>query len=103
MKIEPEKKFIESHLQWRLHPGITVEQIEEALPGISDQGLSADAKVHHHWAFLADDQECSIWDYRDMPWSAYGPPEVFEALGLEVIGGIEDYAKAVTLLNEVRA
>ena len=102
MRIEPERTPIESYIQHRLHPGITVEQIEAALPGIRDEGESWDKKVAHHWAFIADGQECAVWDMRGLRWSAYGPPEVFAALGLEVIGGADDFERAWNLAREVR-
>lgn len=101
MKIETPSKFVESHLQHRLHPAITVEQIEAALPGILDEGESGDGKATHTWHFMADGQGCGIWDMRGLRWSAFGPKEVFNALGLEIIGGIEDVMKALELSREV--
>lgn len=100
MRIEAERKLIESYLQHRLDPRITVQQIEAALPGIRDEGASWDRKVEHHWAFQADDQECAIWDMRGLRWSAFGPKEVFEQLGLEVIGGPDDFEKAWNMARE---
>lgn len=102
MRIEKPRKFIESYLQHRLHPGISVEQIEAALSAsVDDEGDSGDGKVTHHWCFLADGQECAIWDYRGLRWSAFGPAEVFVALGLEVIGGVPDVTRAIDLNREV--
>lgn len=103
MKIEKPTKPVESYLQHRLHPRLTVEQIQAALPGIEDEGASWDGKVKHHWEFIADDQRCAVWDMRGLRWSAYGPREAFAALGFEVIGGEQDFAKAFQLAQEVGA
>lgn len=102
MKIEKPTKFIESYLEHRLHPRISVEEITALLPGIKDEGESGDGKVTHHWSFLADGRECAIWDYRGLRWSAYGPQYVLERLGLSIIGGLNDALRALELAKEVR-
>ena len=100
MKIEKPTKFIESYLEHRLHPALTVEAIQAALPGIEDEGESGDGKVTHHWSFVADGRECAIWDFKGLRWSAYGPREVYDALGLEVIGDAMDGVKAWALQEQ---
>lgn len=86
MKIENATGFTESWKQWSLDPKLTPEQIGAKLPGVVDQGESFDGKATHYWDFFADDQPCSIWDYRGKPWSGFGPREVFEQLGLTIVG-----------------
>lgn len=100
MEIKQPDDFIQAHLQWRLDPRITIEQIEAVLPGIQDDGASADGKNDHAWWFLADTKECGIWDMQGVRWSAYGPKEVFEQLGLANIGGPEDYAITKQIMQE---
>ena len=100
MEIKQADDFIQAHLEWRLDPRITIEQIEAALPGIEDEGESADGKKDHAWWFLAGSHECGIWDMRGLRWSAFGPREVFEQLGLTVVGGPDDYAITKQIMQE---
>ena len=86
MRIENGNSFTKSWKQWSLDPDLTPEQIDAALPGVLDQGGTEDGKVSHTWDFFADDRPCSIWDYRGRLWSAFGPREVFEQLGLTIVG-----------------
>lgn len=92
MKITQPAHFIESYLQHRLDAAITVEQINAALPGIEGHEASDDGKAEHHWAFLADEQECAIWDYGRARWSAFGPIEVFNQLGLRIVSSVGEPA-----------
>lgn len=63
--------------------GYSSAEIEKILgfpPNIKDDP----DKVKYSWGFLADGQQCGIWDYKgshkDNYFSAYGPKEVFEKL-----------------------
>lgn len=70
-----------TYKQWSL-AAVPVDTVSQLL-GFRPNGLpSCDGKVTAEWNFVADGQPCSIWDYRGARWSAYGPREVFEALGL---------------------
>lgn len=70
-----------SHKQHSLKP-IPVGQMRITLAGVPDAGKSGDGKCQHTWRFLADGQECAVWDYKGERWSGYGPKDVFERLGL---------------------
>lgn len=80
--------YMPSHKQLSLHEEITPEQIT-ALVG-QEKGPSSDGKCKHQWEFFAATygasgkivHPCSIWDYKEARWSAYGPQEVFIELGL---------------------
>lgn len=72
---------IMTHKQWALAP-VAPEVISTALGILSDRSGSSCGKVSIDWEFLADGHPCYIWDYCGRRWSAYGPREVFEALGL---------------------
>lgn len=85
MRIENGSSFTESWKQWGLDPNITPEQIDAALPGVERQEESDDGKVTLAWDWFADDRPCSLWDYRGKRWSAFGPREVFEQLGLTIV------------------
>jgi hypothetical protein len=84
MSYRPTGEFVQSYKQWALDPSISVRAINKALTGIEDKGRSSDGKCTHHWDFVADDKHvCSIWDYKGARWSAFGPREVFEAMGIK--------------------
>ena len=85
MIITKRLEFVGTHKQHSLDPDLTIEQIEAALGGIESSGPSADVKCLYEWDFYADGHPCGIWDYRGSRWSAYGPREVFEKLGLSVV------------------
>lgn len=84
--IEPAEGHFGSHLQHRLDRALTPGEIGERLLGLpeceDDEG-----KVEHSWRFYAsldngESQPCAIWDYYGVRWSAFGPIEVFERLGM---------------------
>ena len=61
---------------FRLSSSLTKTQIEQILgfePNVKDDPY----KVKNSWGFKVDGMHCGIWDYKGLPWSAYGPEEVF--------------------------
>lgn len=86
--IAPAKRFIPSHKQWGLSDTLTPKDISYFLKRkVRQEPRSSDGKVKHCWDFTVDGQECSIWDYYGVRWSAYGPREAFDKLGLRVFPG----------------
>jgi hypothetical protein len=61
---------------------LSLEAVRSALPGITDRGASGDGKVTHQFRFLADGVACSIWRWKGIFWSSFGPRDVFVKLGL---------------------
>lgn len=81
MKIENCTDFISSHKQHSLDHRLTRLDIQAKLGTHVIETQPGD-KVKHQWDFYADGKECSIWDYKGAKWSAYGPIEVFQKLGM---------------------
>ena len=75
--------FISSFKMWSLDRTLSVERIGEMLPNVRDQGTSADGKCTHTWDFTVDGAECSIWDYKGLRWSAYGPEAALRSIGFD--------------------
>jgi hypothetical protein len=79
--------YVPSHKQHSLPESLTVEQITEATKTEPKLG-SGDGKCEHTWTFYAAEGYtdppvvCQIWDYKGGRWSAFGPREVFESIGL---------------------
>jgi hypothetical protein len=79
--------YVPSHRQHRLPESLTVEQITIATKSEPKLG-STDGKCDHTWTFYAQENfadvpiVCQIWDYKGSRWSAFGPREVFESIGL---------------------
>lgn len=78
------RKWVSSHKMWSLDSSLTPRDISAALRRKIRQQPRTDSKVKHRWEFLVDGVECAIWDYYGTRWSAYGPREAFEKLGLTV-------------------
>lgn len=72
---------ISSYKMWSLDPTLTMNDIKAKLSGVVNLGRSGDGKSTNTWKFIADGKECSIWDYKGVRWSGYGPKEVFVELG----------------------
>lgn len=82
--------YMPSHKAFSLSTDFTPEQITE-LTGVKPKNPK-NGKVKHQWEFYAkfyvgeDFTEitlpCSIWDYYDSRWSAWGPALVFREMGL---------------------
>ena len=81
--IKARSSFHSTHKQWSLDPSLTKAQITKILGVQPDSG--GDGKVKANWDFYANGAPCGIWDYYGAKWSAYGPREVFEALGMAVV------------------
>ena len=82
MKIEDAfNEFFSSHKQHSLNPRLSRLDIQTKLGSNVTEDQPGD-KVNHEWRFYADGAECAIWDYKGTKWSAYGPWEVFEKLGM---------------------
>ena len=45
-----------------------------------DAGPSFDGKVTIQWDFTVDGVPCSIWDYRGVRWSTWGPSHILARL-----------------------
>ncbi len=88
MQIRPSEPFAGSHRQVKLRPRLSYLVVEQSFPTpIPDVGLEPASDCDHEYFFeaLLDGQwvPCAVWrmDYRS-DWSAYGPRQVFEHLGL---------------------
>lgn len=83
MKIQNRTEFVSGGKDWSLNGQLSVRNINSLLGGkVKDIGVSADGKSTHEWMFYADGKPCQIWDYKGVRWSASGPREVFEELGM---------------------
>lgn len=82
--VKPAIKWVASHKMWSLDSSLTPRQISAILQNKVPKTPGCH-KVKHRWEFLVNGKECAIWDYHDVRWSAYGPREAFEKLGLKVL------------------
>lgn len=85
-RIAPSTKYVAAGKQWSLDPNLAPKDIAAALKRKvrQDDHRSGDGKVKHSWKFTVDGDECSIWDYYGVRWSASGPERAFRKLGLEL-------------------
>jgi hypothetical protein len=85
--------YMPSHKQHELSDAFTPERITE-LTGATPRP-SKDGKCEYQWDFFAQTYlkgdggrdvqvvfPCAIWDFKGSRWSAFGPREVFVAMGL---------------------
>lgn len=64
-----------------LDPKFTPDDITKILgfpPNVKDD----EDKVKYSWGFTVDGVRCGIWDYKGARWSAFGPKEAFQKIGL---------------------
>jgi hypothetical protein len=82
-KVTNRTEFHSTHKQWSLDPKLAKAQITEIL-GVKPSKQSC-GKVTVQWDFYIDGKIASIWDYHGAKWSAYGPKELLDQLGLTVV------------------
>jgi hypothetical protein len=82
--IAPAEDRVISFKRWSLDRRLTPRNISAALKRKVRRNPKEDPKVNYRWEFTVDGEECAIWDYRGTRWSAYGPREAFEKLGLDI-------------------
>lgn len=80
MRLTKPNEWYATHLQGRLSAALTADQITNVIGWASNPRDTDGEKVTHCWRFLANRQQCAIWDYRGERWSFYGPRAVFVEL-----------------------
>jgi hypothetical protein len=82
MKVEEYDGWFSSHRTGTLYD-INVETINRIL-GFEANSDDDPDKVVNSWRFMADEEQCAIWDYKGSheygQFSTFGPNEVFEKL-----------------------
>ena len=85
VRVKNEPQWFGSSKQWSLDRNLSVKDIQQKLGAeVTNLGVSGDGKVKNEWRFTVDGKKCAIWDYKGARWSAFGPKEAFEKLGLDV-------------------
>lgn len=88
VRVKNVTRYFARSKQWNLSRELDIDDIQDKLGmEIVNLGVSGDEKVKNEWHFSVDGKNCAIWDYKGARWSAFGPKEVFDKLGLDVEPG----------------
>ena len=80
MDIKPRFDFFPTYKSGSLPDWLPHESISAQLGFEPETDPDDDGKVTMQWDFTVDGFPCSIWDYKGVRWSTFGPEKAFRAL-----------------------